>query len=832
MVETLAEWLARAVALHQQGQLAAAEQLYRQILVQAPQHFDALHLLGLVAFQRGDPDSALRLIGQALTLNPNSAPAQANLGMILSALGRPAAALPCIDRALALNPASVADWRRRGLALAALGRWQEAAESYRRGLALEPEHVGLLVDRGTALLELKRPGEAVDVFDRALVRQPSEVAALANRGTGLRLLGRAAEALASYDRALALKPDDPVLLSNRGLVLADLGRQEEAIRCYDRALMVEPDHLEGLINRGTALAVLGRHEAALASYERAMSLHPQDARAAAAHGAVLLKLERAEAALASLERALALAPNHAEALNNRGTALAALGRWEGALVNFEHVLTLAPDNAQALNNCGSALQALRRHEEAVRRFARLVEIAPDFPYAKGNLLASRLHCCDWRDHQALVGAIETAIGAGQPAADPFVVLSVSGSAALQRLAAERYAAEKYPAAAVPLWAAPRAEHERRRIAYLSADFRDHPVGYLLAGLIEAHDRSRYELVALSWGRSAPDETRQRLEAAFDQFIDVDVLSDRDAASRLSALEPDIAVDLMGYTNGARPGILACRPAPIQLGLLGYPGTSAAAWLDYLIADPETVPATAAPNYTEQLVMVPAPFLPPDTTRRLGQTVPTRATCGLPERGFVFCSFNNSYKIQPPVFAIWLRLLRQVEDSVLWLAAADPVSVRNLKSSAAAAGVAAERLIFAPRLADRADHFARHALADLTLDTFPYNAHVTAADALWCGLPLITCAGTSFAGRVAGSLLSAVSLTELIAATPAEYEALALDLARSRDRLAAIKAELLQGRPLLSDIGRYCRQLESAYQAIWQRHCRGDPPHGFAVTRVD
>lgn len=827
----MTELLARAVTLHQQGQLAEAEQLYRQILTQAPQHFDALHLSGLVAFQRGDPDSALRLIGQALTLNPNSAPAQANLGMILSALGRPAAALPCFDRALALNPAGIADWRRRGAALAALGRHEESAESYRRGLALEPGHVGLLVDRGAALLELKRPGEAVGAFDRALMLKPDDVAALVNRGTALRMLGRAAEALASYDRALMLKPDDPVLLSNRGLVLADLGRPEEAIGDYDRALSVTPDHLESLINRGTALATQGRYEAALASYERAMSNHPQDARAAAARGAVLLRLERPDAALASLERALALAPDHLEALNNRGTALAALGRWAAALASFERVAALVPEDAQALNNCGSALQALRRHEEAAQHFARLVEIAPDFPYAKGNLLASRLHCCDWREHQALVGATETAIGAGRPAADPFVVLSISGSAALQRRAAELYAADKYPSAAAPLWAVPRAAHDRLRIAYLSADFRDHPAGYLVAGLIEAHERSRYESIALSWGQPAADETRRRLESAFDRFIDVGSLSDRDAASRLSTLEPDIAVDLMGYTNSARPGILACRPAPMQLGLLGYPGTSGAAWLDYLIADAATVPASHIPHYTERLVMLPAPFLPPDTTRRLGRNAPTRAACGLPERGFVFCSFNNSYKIQPPVFEIWMRLLAQIEDSVLWLAAADPVSVRNLKASAAAAGVAADRLVFAPRLPDRTDHFARHGLADLMLDTFPYNAHVTAADALWSGLPLITCRGTSFAGRVAGSLLSSVSLAELIAATPAAYEALALDLARNPARLAAIRIKLQQCRPILSDIGRYCRQLESAYEAMWARHRRGDTPHGFAVTDI-
>jgi predicted O-linked N-acetylglucosamine transferase (SPINDLY family) len=322
--------------------------------------------------------------------------------------------------------------------------------------------------------------------------------------------------------------------------------------------------------------------------------------------------------------------------------------------------------------------------------------------------------------------------------------------------------------------------------------------------------------------------RKRLQAAFDRFVDVQNMADAEVAALLREMEVDIAVDLKGLTGDSRPAILAPRPAPIQVSYLGYPGTMGAAYIDYIIADRIVIPEDRKGSYSEAVVYLPDTYAPADCKRRISDHTPSRAEAGLPESGFVFCSFNNSYKITPAIFDIWMRLLRNIEGSVLWLLATDAAAVGNLRREAEARGVSPDRLVFAPRTSVE-DHLARHRLADLFLDTLPCNAHTTASDALWAGLPLVTCLGSTFAGRVAASLLNAIGMSELVASSPANYEALALKLARDPNALAAVKAKLLRNRETypLFDTDLFCKNIEAAYEFMWQRHQKSEPRVGFA-----
>jgi predicted O-linked N-acetylglucosamine transferase (SPINDLY family) len=381
----------------------------------------------------------------------------------------------------------------------------------------------------------------------------------------------------------------------------------------------------------------------------------------------------------------------------------------------------------------------------------------------------------------------------------------------------------------PLWQGEVYAHDRLRVAYLSADFNEHPTAYLTAGLFEQHDTSRFEITALSFGQNDNSPARRRLEAAFEHFIDVGGNSDQEIAALMRRTEIDIAVDLMGFTKDHRLGVLARRAAPIQVNYLGYPGTTGAPYMDYILADATVIPEDHDAFYAERVVRIPGTYQINDNRRAIGQRTPTREECGLPQNAFVFCCFNNPQKITPEIFDIWMRLLQATEGSVLWLITGIAKAAANLRLEAEKRGVAPERLIFAPK-ASVADHLARHRLADLCLDTLPYNAHTTASDALWAGLPVLTCLGETFAGRVAASLLKAIGLDALITRTLAEYEALALRLARDPAYLAALKDTLNRNRDtsLLFDTQGATRHIEAAYQTMIEIARRHEKPRGFNV----
>jgi protein O-GlcNAc transferase len=881
----------RALAAYRSGNLALAERLCGEIARARRDFFDALHLLALVQAAQGKGEAALASFRRALALRPNDVETLNNCGVLQGSLGMPAEALASFERALAVRPDHWQALDNRATALARLGRRDDAAACLDRMLRLRPNDADTLNRRGNLLREMKRPADALACYDRALAAQPDHADALGNRGNALHELGRLEEALASYDGVIARRPKDVAALNLRGIVLKELGRHDaalasferalalapahvdalnnrgavlqitsrhdEALASFERALAARPDHAEALRNRAGALRALGRSEEALQGYDRAVAARPGDAEAWNGRGVVLGELQQQEAALDSAERALALRPDLAEAWNNRGNALSRLRRLEEALESYDRAIALRPDYPTAFNNRGVVLHRMKRYEEAVASFDRALARNPDdvealnnrgnAPYEQGrydealasydralaaapdhaDALSGAANCvselCVWERAAAFAADLPARVERGL-AVNPFVLLRYTDDPAIQRRAAQNTLERQIPRLPPPVWRGERWRHDRLRLAYLAADFSFARRG---ADDFARHDRARFEVIGVSYGADDPT-----LVAAFDRFHDVRGKSDAEAASLLRALEIDIVVDRQGHTANARLGILAHRPAPIQATYLAYPGTTGASFIDYIIADEIIAPFTHQPFYAERIVHLPDCYQVNDTSRSIAAATPSRAAMGLPEQGFVFCCFNNNWKIAPPVFEIWMRLMRQVEGSVLWLLRSNDGADRNLRREAARRGIDPTRLVFAERI-PLAEHLARHRLADLFLDTLPYNAHTTASDALWAGTPVLTCAGRAFAARVGASMLRAAGLPELIASDLAEYERLALGLAQEPARLAAIKARLAAGvgRCALFDTTRFARHLEAAYLEMWQKWQRGGPPESFAVAPI-
>lgn len=774
--------LAQAADRLRQGDLAGAGRLCEEAVRAQPGHAVAWQLAGVVALRQGDPQKAVSAFERSLKIDARQADTLINLGVALRALRRFQQALDCYDRAIALDARIALAHNNRANALADLGRHAEALESCERALEVQPDHA-----------------EAHN-----------------NRGNILRALGQADRALESFDRALALMPTLAVAHGNRAAALLDLSRPEEALAACDRALQGNEADAVSWNNRGNALNALGRLEEALSSYERAVLLQPRYADAHANLGSLLLNLGRLARALECLSRALQLSPRDPKILLNRGNVLRRMNRKADALASYERALESDPRFAQALCGRAQVLVDLARFEEAAECLRELLRIDPAYPLATGMLLQCRLHLCDWGDHEQLAARVINAVEQGEPATAPFWFLALSACARLQLLCARSFAREHTPAIATESRRRP-APREKLRIGYLSADFRDHPVARLMAGVFEAHDRERFVVMGLSLAGRERSSLADRVSGAFDRLEDLSGRSDEEAAGRIADLEVDILVDLVGHTTGMRPGILARRPAPVQINYLGFPGTSGAGYHDHIIADAFVIPEGAAVHYSERVVHLAGCFQANDDARAPGQQAPTRPMEGLPEDAPVLCSFNNTSKLTPAVFEVWTRLLTSVESSVLWLYVNSEAARRNVIREASRRGIAAGRIVFAARR-PYAEHLARLALADLFLDTFPFNGGSTTSDALWAGVPVLTVCGEAFASRMSGSLLQALGLTELITHDLAGYERVGVELARDHARLARLRARLADAsvRSAVFDTAGFCRRLESAYLDLWDR----------------
>jgi len=671
--------------------------------------------------------------------------------------------------------------------------------------------------------------EADKAFARVVKKNPDYFDALHFYGLFKYQQGQFTDALRLVAKATKINPGSANALSSLGVILAHLGRYGEALASFDSALALDPNHLQALSNRSNALNELGRYEDAIESSDRILKANSKHSEAYISRGAALFRLHRYSEALECYERCLQFNPAYATAWVGRGNVLFDLRRYTEAGSAYEKALALKPDFEQGWIGRGHVCQQYKRYDEAFAAYEKAFALKPDVG-TEALRLNAKMFLCDWSNFNTERANVILSVKNKKGHLDPFFFLAISGSAEDQLQCARSWITAKYPAAPMPLSDGARYSYEKIRVGYVSADFRPHATPALLTGVLECHDRTRFETTGISLGPDDQTDIRKRIEASFDDFIDVESLGDREIASLIRSKEIDILIDLMGFTQNSLTSVFAYRPAPIQVNYLGYPGTMGASYIDYIIADPILIPERAQPFYTEKIVYLPNSYQANDDKRLISGRAFSRAEFGLPYNGFVFCCFNNSYKIFPDVFDRWMGILKKVEDSVLWLLEDNAIAAKNLRQEAAVRGVNPERLIFAGRLPP-AEHLARHRLADLSLDTLPVNAHTTGSDALWAGLPILTLIGDTFAGRVGASLLNAVGLPELVVSTPQEYEELAVDLAANPEKLAAMKQKLSGNRltkPLFNT-QMYTRHIEQAYLAMFERYQTGLAPADISIN---
>jgi predicted O-linked N-acetylglucosamine transferase (SPINDLY family) len=686
-----------------------------------------------------------------------------------------------------------------------------------------------LNSRGVVLGALGRHQEALASFDSTLALESNYVVALSNRGNCLNELGRYEEALHSANRAIGVNPNHPEAYIPRAAAQRECKRYAEALESYGQAIKFNPNFTTAWVGLGNVFCDLKRHDEALAAHDKALALDPNLANAWLGRGNVFSDVRRYDEAFAAYDKALALKADLPEAWLGRGNVFTNLKRYDEALAAYDKVITLESDFSEAWLGRGNVFANLRRYDEAFAAYDRAFALEPDLEGAEGARLHAKMHCCDWKEFRAECDHLLSSIRNGKVNTEPFAMLAIPSSPDDQLRCSKLWVAERNPPVGKPIWQGERYNHSRTRVAYLSADFYQHATSYLAAGMFECHDKSRFDVTAISIGPNNASEMRKRLEAAFERFVDAENYSDERVADQIRDSEIDILIDLKGFTADSRTGILARRAAPVQVNYLGYPGTMGAPFIDYIVADRVLIPETQREFYSEKVVVLPNSYQVNDRARPVSDRSFTRRECGLPDTGFVFCCFNGAYKITPSIFDSWMRILKQVEGSVLWLLGDSANVMSNLREEAAARGVTGERLVFASRMS-LPEHLARHRLADLFLDTLPYNAHTTASDALWAGLPVLTCAGETFASRVAASLLCATGLPELITTTPEVYEQMAVELAVRPGHVADIKRKLSENRlstPLF-DTARFTRHIEAAYAAMHDRHQAGLAPDHINV----
>lgn len=805
--------LQHARSLLQAGNAIGARELCLNILGKAPRNPDALMIMGISALMTGVPRDAEQHLRNALTGNPHSGEILEYLGLALLNLDDSVGAEKVLARATATPGAPASAWMRHGLAVLQQGRAREA--------------VGLL--------------------ERAVTLSPLETDSHVNLGRALALSGDPAGAEACFRKALEIMPDHLDALFNLGVLEMEAKRPVVAAQWFEQILAVAPQHPDALINLGVIADANNDPQRAIEMYRQAVAGNPTHVHALAKLGNALVRTGQHALAYHHLHAAANAQPRFIEALEGLAHTCAALGRFTEAVARFEQLLQLEPDNPAIAAALAGALLQLGKLDDAQLRAEQAIRADPQRPtpyqvladvcffrkapaeaiaalergYAQtgdstllGLLAAELRRICRWDHWNRLWPELHTRLNDGELVGGPFALLAQPTTAAQQLDYARRWAA-RFPVAAPrhQRRQQPAAEGRRYRIGYLSSDFHEHATAYLMAELLELHDRSMFEIFAYSCGPEDHSPMRARLRAACEHFIDLAWDPDDIAARRIREDQLDILIDLKGYTMGSRTALLAARPCAIQVSWLGYPGTMGAGFIDYLIADPEIVPPELASQYSEYVMRMPHTYQPNDRSRTAEKPLP-RADYGLPESAFVFCCFNQAYKISPDLFACWMRLLGQVKSGVLWLLEDNPVATQNLRAEAASHGVAPERLVIAPRL-PLPQHLARYRAADLALDTFPYTSHTTASDALWCGCPLVGLRGSTFAARVSASILIACGLPGLITDTLSQYEQKIMELATDRTVLAEVKYRIAAARnnaPLF-DSAVFTRDFERILMAI-------------------
>ena len=747
----------------------------------------------------GDLIGAVTLLKTATNTFPNSDDLNYRIGMLYARMGNFNPSIEFLEKAILLNALSPEIHYNFGLVLSMAGYPERALAAYQKALKLAPEDIDTLVNISGVLNELSAYEEALTIAKKAIKLDDSVPQAWFNKATALKRLKLMDRSLAAYNNCLQLNPGYAEAWADKGQVLAEIGQHGDAISHFDRSLEIDPYLFVALKDKGDSLHSLFKLDLAIDAYQSALKLKPEFEDAWNNLGVALQDINEVERAINAYRATLKINSNHVDAWNNLGAALQSIGDLDGSLIAYQKVL----------------------------------EIDPGYPFAYGSYCFHRLSTCNWDGIESEILKLEDLVVSGVEVVHPFFMLSMSHDESKVLTAARTWSAAHFPQKCGVGKAGIKRKEAPIRLGYFSADFRLHAVAHLISGLLETHDKDQFEVYGFAYGPKAQDDASSRIAKALHGFIDIRSMSDEDVAKLAKELEIDIAIDLTGLTQYSRPGIFIKRAAAIQVNYLGYPGTVGYEAMDYLIADATILPAEHQQNYIEKIVYLPDCYQANDSKREIAEVSLSRGDVGLPESGFIFCCFNNLYKITPSTFDVWMRILKRVDGSVLWLLDGNPTAVKNLKREARKRGVEESCLIFAPR-ETLSIHLARHRLADLFIDSLPYGAHTTASDALWAGLPVLTCLGESFVGKVAASLLGAVKLPELITKNYDEFEEMAVDLAHNPEKLGAFKKRLEENKltaPLF-DTQLFTRNIESAYKRMMERHCLGLPPDHLYIQFSD
>lgn len=820
----------KGMVLQRIGQIAQAAACYQHILALAPDHGNARYNLAILQTNGGALEQALANLTYLISAQPTFVEAFILRGQTRFALGRLDEALEDTENALGYAPNHVGALFQKGRILLERGDAAGALELFDNVRGIAPGHTYNLLALGVARFTLKDYPRAIETFDAVINLAPTFPEAFNNKGLVLQELKQHDAAIENYERALALRPDHPDALYNKANALREQGAFEEALALYDRLLAIVPDHLGGWMNKGATLDKLKRHGEALDAYNRVIYLQPGNAEAYANASTALLMLKKQETALAYATKALKIDPKNVNAFHIRALILMRLGMLDHAKIDAEEALNLEPRHAMANYVMGNVYDELKQLPEALAHFEIAQAENGDIEFLHGRTAHLRMEISDWRFFQDTIDRILALIDQKKPVCQPFELHSKIDAPEYHKKCAEIFYDTSFRAkTAVPL--PHHAPNPRIHIAYFSSDIANsHPVSNLMAGVFEAHDPNQFEITLFLLDNHS-GETRNRITRACERTINAEFMTDDEVVALAHDLKIDIAIDLNGFTSKNRTGLFARRAAPLQLHYLGFLGTMSSDCYDYIVGDPVIAPFAHQHHFSEKIIHLPC-YQANDDKLTVPATTQTRDDFGLPRDAFVFCSFNANYKITPAMFAAWMRILHLVPDSVLWLYCKRENAIANLRDAAAAHGIPDERLVFAngvPYL----EHLARQRLADLFLDTTPYNAGATASNALYCGLPLVTYAGKAFCSRYGASLLTALGLPELITYSIEDYIALCARIATDGNYHAQIREKLaknLQTQPLFNTRD-FTANLEGAYRAIQARHQQGLRPDHIAVDDV-
>ena len=784
----------------------------------SPSQIDSALLESESLFLQGNFDAARKKLLAVIQIDHSHVKANELLGYIAGNQGDTYGAIIYLSVATKSPHCSASAMYELGSLLLSIGKNQEAIKYYQNALSIQPDFYEARFELGLAFVQQQNYDAAFFYFELALVSKPNSPEVFYNLARVYDEQKSFTQSLIHYEKAIHQNVNFLDAWINKGVALKELKRYKEAIACYDHVISIEKKNPQAWLNKGNALKELGLFLDALESYHQAIIINPMYPEALSNISSLLISTRQYQEAINFSMQAIAIDPKLSDSWLNKAVALKNLGWHEEAIKSIQKAIELKPISSENQVSLGDILTELKRYEEALKAYQHALLLDPEKDYLYGLIVYIKIMICDWSNYDLQVLGIRSRLAQDKKVAMPFSLLALLDDEAAHLKTAQLFAADKLPENTL-LGAIPkRLKGQKIRLGYFSADFRNHPVASLIAELFELHDRNQFEVIGFSLGLDTPDEMRLRLKESFDQFIDVYGLSDQEVAQLARDLKIDIVIDLGGYTQDCRTSIFSYKAAPIQINYLGYPGTMGAPYMDYILADPILIPPENQKYYSEKIVYLPHTYQVNDRKRKISTTFLKRSDFDLPEDSFIFCCFNNNFKLTPHTFDSWCRILKAVKGSVLWLYEGHEKTKSNLSKEFTKRGLASERLIFAKRVPSD-EHLARYQLADLFLDTLPYNAHTTTSDALWAGTPVLTLIGNTFAGRVAGSLLKAISMDELISESIKEYETKAIDLANHPEKLKTIKQRLQANRSTapLFNTPLFTRHLESAYTTMYARY---------------